>query len=160
MPFFFDEYISNQILSHLNCCCLGQHNLHSVMFTLKKKNKKKFVKKNLNLCMYKWKICIKKGKSTRFSALKIWALAVLKLFDVVLKFVLPSGRFLHFLQKFSVSSYTTGSYNRRLRVIEHPKNSSWIWFYWNFKKRIWPYFEFLENLWYVLHEVSSYKNHS
>jgi hypothetical protein len=46
--------------------------------------------------MYKWKICIKKGKSTRFLALKIWALAVLKFFYVVLKFELPIARFLNF----------------------------------------------------------------
>ena len=31
--------MSNQLFSHLNCRCLGQHNLHSVMFTLKNKNK-------------------------------------------------------------------------------------------------------------------------
>ena len=58
-------------------------------------------------------ICIKKGKSTRFLALKIWALAVLKFFDVVLKFELLNAQF---SQKFSVGSYTTGSYNWRLRV--------------------------------------------
>ena len=43
-------------------------------------------------------ICIKKGKSTRFLALKIWALAVLKFFDVVLKFELPNARVLNFPQ--------------------------------------------------------------
>ena len=41
-------------------------------------------------------ICIKKGKSTWFLALKIWALAVLKFFDVVLKFELPNARVLNF----------------------------------------------------------------
>ena len=54
-----------------------------------------FTLKNF-LCMYKWKIFIKKRKSARFLALKIWALAVLKFFDVVLKFELPSARFLNF----------------------------------------------------------------
>jgi hypothetical protein len=43
-------------------------------------------------------ICIKKGKSTRFLALKIWALAVLKFFDVVLKFELPNAWVLNFPQ--------------------------------------------------------------
>ena len=43
-------------------------------------------------------ICIKKGKSTWFLALKIWALAVLKFFDVVLKFELPNARVLNFPQ--------------------------------------------------------------
>ena len=46
--------------------------------------------------MYKWKKCIKKGISTRFLALKIWALVVLKFFDVVLKFEPPNARFLYF----------------------------------------------------------------
>ena len=41
-------------------------------------------------------IHIKKGKSTRFLALKIWALVVLKFFDVVLKFELPRARYLNF----------------------------------------------------------------
>ena len=39
---------------------------------------------------------IKKGKSLRFLALKIWALVVLKFFDVVLKFELPRARCLNF----------------------------------------------------------------
>ena len=39
---------------------------------------------------------IKKDKSTRFLALKIWAVAVLKFFDVVLKFELPNAWFLNF----------------------------------------------------------------
>ena len=56
-------------------------------------------------------ICIKKSKSTRFLALKIWALAVLKFFDVVLK-----RSSLKFSPKFSTESYRTGSYKRRLRV--------------------------------------------
>ena len=43
-------------------------------------------------------ICIKKSKSTRFLALKIWAMAVLKLFDVVLEFELPNAWVLNFLQ--------------------------------------------------------------
>ena len=51
--------------------------------------------KNSNLCMNKWKI-LKKGKSTWFLALKIWALAVLKFFDAVLKFELPNARVLNF----------------------------------------------------------------
>ena len=41
-------------------------------------------------------ICIKKGKSTWFLALKIWALVSLKFFDVVLKFELPNTRVLNF----------------------------------------------------------------
>ena len=43
-------------------------------------------------------ICIKKGKSTWFLAFKIWALAVLKFFDVVLKFELPNAGVLNFPQ--------------------------------------------------------------
>ena len=39
---------------------------------------------------------IKKNKITRFLALKIWAVAVPKFFDVVLKFELPNARFLDF----------------------------------------------------------------
>ena len=42
--------------------------------------------------------CIKKGKSFRFLALKIWALAVLKFFELVLKFEQPNDRVLNFPQ--------------------------------------------------------------
>ena len=48
-------------------------------------------------------ICIKKGKSTRFLALKIWALAVLKFFDVVLKFEVPNARVLNFSKNSALS---------------------------------------------------------
>ena len=48
-------------------------------------------------------ICIKKGKSTWFLALKIWALAVLKFFDVVLKFELPNTQVLNFPKNSALS---------------------------------------------------------
>ena len=71
--------------------------LQSVMFTLKNKNsKEKF--KLMYVQVKDMYICIKKGKSTRFLALKIWALAVLKFFDVVLKFELPNARVFNFPQ--------------------------------------------------------------
>ena len=62
-------------------------------WTLKNKNKEKF-----ELTYIQVIDCTKKGKSTWFLALKIWALAVLKFFDVVLKFELPNARVLNFPQ--------------------------------------------------------------